>query len=185
MLTPANSAPLRLQDGQVSRASAPASTREQTNATKMPWSLPGFGAGARVSTGLGNVPVEALRLRDPVRTRDGRFLAVKHIDTIRLDRRFLLTHPDAQPVEIPRNALAPNVPNQAILLSGRQRFLQPRRHDQTSGIMAIDAVGMGTVQRKFHGYFTYYVFHCGEPCMVSIDGIWVDLDPANLKGLTG
>ncbi|WP_439154624.1 Hint domain-containing protein [Yoonia sp.] len=185
MLKSANSKPSWLQDRQVLRDSAPVNAREQTNVTTMPWSLPGFGAGARVSTGFGTVPVEALRIRDPVKTRDGRFLVVKHVDTIRLDRRFLLNHPDAQPIEIPKNALALNVPNQTILVSGRQRFFLPGRYDQTPGTMAFDFVGIGRVQRKFHGYFTYYVFHCGEPCMASIDGLWVDLDPANLRGPTG
>jgi hypothetical protein len=159
--------------------------REQSNVTTMLWSLPGFGAGARVFTGFGNVPVQALRLRDPVKTRDGRFLAVKYVDTVKLDRRFLLTHPDAQPIEIPKNAFALNVPNQPILVSGRQKVFLPRRYDQTSGTMAFDFVGIGRVQRKFHGYFTYYVFHCGERCTASIDDLWVDLDPAALRGPKG
>lgn len=185
MLNSQTPKPSWLQDKQVLRNSTPASAREPTNVTTMPWSLPGFGTGARVSTAFGYVPVEVLRLRDPVKTRDGRFLAVKHVDTIRLDRRFLLTHPDAQPIEIPKNALAMNVPNQTILVSGKQRLFPPRHYDQRSGTLALDFVGIGRVQRKFHGYFTYYVFHCGEPCTASIDGLWVDLDPAHLRAPTG
>ncbi|MDP5086386.1 MAG: Hint domain-containing protein [Yoonia sp.] len=145
------------------------------------WTLPGFGAGARVATGFGQVPVEALRLRDPVKTRDGLFLQVKHIDTIRLDRRFLLTHPDAQPVEIPKNSLAANAPNRDVLLSGGQKIRLPGRLDQTVGKPAKDCAGVGKVQRKHQGYFTYYVFHCGEPCVASVDGLWVDIDPTQLK----
>ncbi|WP_267895722.1 Hint domain-containing protein [Loktanella sp. Alg231-35] len=147
----------------------------------MSWSLPGFGTGAFVTTEFGGVPVEALRLHDRVKTRDGRFLVVKHVDTIRLDRRFLLSHPDAQPIEIPKDTFALNVPNQTFLMSGQQRFFLPGHCDQTSDTMAIDFVGIGKMQRKLHGYFTYHVFHCGERCKVSIDGLWVDLDPANLN----
>lgn len=175
------SKPSWLQDRQISRYAAPVSGPEQTNVTTMSWSLPGFGTGACVATEFGGVPVEALRLHDRVKTSDGRFLVVKHVDIIRLDRRFLLSHSEAQPIEIPKNAFAPNAPNQTFLMSGRQRFFLPGHCNQTSGTMAIDFVGIGKVQRKFHGYFTYYVFHCGERCKVSIDGLWVDLDPANLE----
>lgn len=149
-------------------------------ATQMAWSLPGFGQGARVVTGFGNVPVEALRLRDPVKTRDGRFLPVKHIDTIRLDRRFLLTHPDAQPVEIPKHSLAQNAPTRDVLMSGEQKIRLPGQINQTIGKPAKVFAGLGRVQRKYQGYFTYYVFHCGEACVASVDGLWVDVEPKQL-----
>jgi hypothetical protein len=145
------------------------------------WSLPGFGAGARVTTAFGYVPVEALRLRDPIKTRDGRFLVVQHIDKVQLDRRFLLTHPEAQPIAIPKNGLAAAVPSQAILMSGSVRIQAPGRFYQAAGKLVTDYLGLGKVERKLHGYFTYYVFHCGAPCTVSIDGLWVDLDPASLS----
>lgn len=151
--------------------------------TDVPWSLPGFGPGARVATGFGPVPVEVLRLRDPVKTRDGRFLPVKHIDTIRLDRRFLLTHPDAQPVEIPKHGLAQNIPNRDVLMSGAQKIRLPGHLDQSVGKVAKDCAGLGRVQRKYQGYFNYHIFHCGEPCVVSIDGLWVDVDPRQLAAL--
>ena len=144
---------------------------------KHSWFIPGFGAGARVATSFGHVPVEALRCRDEIRTREGCFLRIQHIDTIRLDRRFLLTHPDAQPIAIPKNGLAPDVPNQNILVSGSQKIGSPKQFDQISGRMASEYVGQTNIMRKNHGYFTYYVFHCGEPCTASVDGLWVDLDP--------
>jgi hypothetical protein len=150
-------------------------------AEKLGWALPGFGAGARVSTSFGHVPVEALRRRDEIRTTEGRFLRVQYIDTVRLDRRFLLTHPDAHPVVIHKNGFGPSIPSQTILVSGCQKIRSPKRFDQTSGRNAEDFVGQNNIMRKYHGYFTYYVFHCGQPCTASVDGLWVDLDPDALR----
>lgn len=150
---------------------------------QLSWSLPGFGAGARVSTSFGHVPVEALRLRDEIRTSEGRFLRVQYIDTVRLDRRFLLTHADAHPIEIHKNGLGPSIPNRTILVSGCQKIRSPKRFDQMSGRMAKNYVGQNNVTHKFHGYFTYYVFHCGQPCIASVDGLWVNLDPDALRPL--
>ena len=95
--------------------------------------------------------------------------------------RFLLTHPDAQPIVIPRGGLAEAIPNQAILVSGSQKIGSPGRFDQGHSRLASDYVGRGNVARKHHGYFTYYVFHCGERCTVNVSGLWVDLDPDALQ----
>ncbi len=145
------------------------------------WSLPGFGAGAQVTTSFGNVPVEALRRRDPGKTRDGRFLKVQHIDVIRLDRRFLLTHPDAQPILIPRSGLGVDIPKQSTLVSGCLKIRSPLQYNQAFGRPAVDYTGHSGIARKFHGYFTYYVFQCGEPCTVNVNGMWIDLDPSVLE----
>ena len=142
------------------------------------WRIPGFGAGARVETSIGHVQVEALRSRDPVRTSDGRFLKVQVVDEIRLDRRFLLTHPEAQPVTIPRDVFAPNSPNRDIRLSGAQVIKTPGRMDQADGKTAHDLIGQRRIRREPTGYFTYYTFHCGEPCTVSIDGMWFEIIPS-------
>lgn len=145
------------------------------------WSLPGFGAGARVMTSFGLVPVEALRRRDPVRTHSGQFPEVQYVDEIRLDRRFLLTHPEAQPVFIPRGGLGASAPNRHMLVSGQQKVRSPGRFDQAAGQAAVELIGRGGIARKSHGYFTYYVFHCGAPCTVNVDGLWVDLDPGGIR----
>lgn len=142
------------------------------------WRIPGFGAGARVETSFGHVPIEALRKRDPVRTSDGRFVKVQFVDEIRLDRRFLLTHPEAQPITIPKDVLAPLSPNRDIRVSGAQVIKTPGRMDQANGKSAQDLIGQRRIRRELAGYFTYYVFHCGEPCTVSIDGMWFDIVPS-------
>lgn len=153
--------------------------KEPSIRTTRSWSLPGFGAGTRIATAFGYVPIEVLRLGDPIKTQDGRFLKVKHVDKVRLDRRYLLTHPEAQPIAIRKNGLAPSIPSQTTLMSGSQRISPIGRFDQLSVKVAADYIELGRAERKPHGYFTYYVFHCGEHCAININGIWIDLDPDN------
>lgn len=180
MLTSEHSVSSLLQSISAQCGSAAVKAEEPSTEAEQPWSLPGFGAGAIVTTAFGYVPVEALRLHDPVKTRDGRFLEVKHVDKVRLDRRFLLTHPDAQPIAIAKNGLAAAVPNNTVLMSGCQKIRSPGHFDQLTGKPAVDYVDLGRAERKYHGYFTYHVFHCGEPCVVNINGLWVDLEPDSL-----
>jgi hypothetical protein len=161
--------------------STAAKSKEPPVVTKRSWSLPGFGAGARVATAFGNVPVEVLRRGDPIKTQDGRFLKVEHVDAVRFDRRYLLTHPEAQPIAIRKNGLAPAIPSQTILMSGCQKISPIGRFNQPTVKVAADYIELGRAERKPHGYFTYYVFHCGEQCAVNINGIWIDLDPESLK----
>jgi len=170
-----------LQKSAAQSGSVAAISKEPSIKPEGIWSLPGFGAGARVATAFGYVPVEALRRRDPIKTRDGRFLRVEHVDTVRLDRRYLLTHPDAQPIEIRKNGLAPAIPSQTFLMSGTQKISPLGRFDQPSVKVAADYVKLGRAACKPHGYFTYYVFHCGEQCTVNINGLWIDLDPNSLR----
>ena len=172
-----------LQKAAAQSGSVAAISKEPSIKPEGIWSLPGFGAGARVATAFGYVPVEALRRRDPIKTRDGRFLKVAHVDTVRLDRRYLLTHPEAQPIAIRKNGLAPSVPSQEILMSGAQKISPLGRFDQVTCKVAADYIALGRAERKLHGHFTYYVFHCGEPCTVNINGIWIDLDPSSLRTL--
>lgn len=139
--------------------------------------IAGFGAGARVQTSFGHVPVEALRRRDPIRTSTGRFLKAQFVDEIRLDRRFLLTHPETQPIAIPKDAFGASCPSQNICVSGGQKLRIPGRFDQAEGKAAEDLIGQMRIVSDLKGYFTYYVFHCGEPCTVCIDGLWVDIEP--------
>ena len=156
-------------------------SKEASVTPERSWSLPGFGAGARVETSIGPLPIEALRRRDTVKTREGRTMQVHHVDAIRLDRRFLLTHPDAQPVELQKNALAPGCPSDTILLSGAQKMSRGAGRGQPPVMDAADCIELGKAERRLHGYFTYYLFHCGEPCTVNINGLWVHLDPESLE----
>lgn len=141
------------------------------------WTMPGFGPGARVETSFGHVPIEALRRRDPVRTKSGRFVKVQSVEAFKLDRRFLLNHPQAQPVTIPKNAFGAGCPDIDVLVSGAQTMMLPFRYDERDGSSAESLIGQRNVLRKFTGYFTYYVIDCGEPCTAHISGLWANIMP--------
>jgi len=85
--------------------------------------------------------------------------------------------PEAQPVTIPRDVFAPHSPNRDVRLSGAQVIKTPGRMDQADGKTAHDLIGQRRIRREQTGYFTYYTFHCGEPCTVSIDGMWFEIVP--------
>ncbi len=145
------------------------------------WSLPGFGAKSRVLTAFGSVPLEALRRRDPVRTFDGRFLEVDYVDEIRFDRRFLINHPEAQPILVPRGALGGGMPETDLFVSEAQKLRVMDRMTAGTGIPAGEMIGRSGIMRKSHGYFTYYTFHCSEPCFVNIDGAWCHIAPTKTQ----
>ena len=139
------------------------------------WAMSGFGAKCRVMTSFGLVPIEALRRRDPIKTKSGRFVEIEKIDTIRFDRRFLITHPEAHPISIPTGALGGTYPNQPMLVSGGQRVHVPTRFDQKTGQKASELIDRGNIARKPHGYFTYYVISCAQPETVNINGLWFEI----------
>ena len=141
------------------------------------WNFSGIGPKSRILTSFGHVPMEALRRRDPVRTFEGRYLEVEHVDEIRLDRRFLIMHPEAQPIMIPRHSLGAGAPSVDMFVSGSQKMRMTDRANRVRGVKAEEMIGRAGIMRKSHGYFTYYTFHCGEPCTVQIDGVWCHVGP--------
>ena len=51
----------------------------------------------RVTTSFGDLPVQALRRRDPLRLQAGTLATVEWVDCINLDEEFLAGNPDAPP----------------------------------------------------------------------------------------
>ena len=173
---------IELESALLQRVAAQAASPEKSiespvaPVAKKLWNLPGFGAKSRVLTSFGLVPVEALRRRDPVKTRTGQFVEIEKVDVVRFDRRFLITHPEAQPILIPANALGGSVPTQEMLVSGGQRVHVPTRFDQPKGQKVSELIDRGNIARKPHGYFTYYVINCGRPTSINIDGLWFEIE---------
>jgi len=145
---------------------------EQPSVEKL-WDFAGFGPKSRILTSFGYVPMEALRRRDPIKTFDGRFLEVEKVDEIRLDRRYLIDHPEAQPIRLPKNSVGGVAPNTDLYVSGAQKLRSTDRTGET--VTAEDMIGRAGIMRKSHGYFTYYRFHCGQACTVQIDGLWCEI----------
>lgn len=141
------------------------------------WPLPGLCWNAKVTTSFGELPVQALRLRDPVRTASGAFLPVKWIDQIHLDEDFLAACPDAQPVLIPAHAFGASRPSQPLALSPAQRLNVARGDFGTELRSARELLKLPGVARKPESGLTYFLFHCGEPALVRVDGVWIPTAP--------
>ena len=69
--------------------------------------LSGFAGQARVATDFGDVPIEALRVGDYVRTFSGKMVCVRKIDQVNLDDDGMRTCPSVQPIRISANAFGP------------------------------------------------------------------------------
>ena len=139
---------------------------------KLDWYLPGFLGKARVTTIFGDLPVEALRVRDDLRTYSGANAQVQLVDHIHLDADFLRKQPSALPIRVPANAFGPGRPSQEILLSPGQE-ISTDAHVATNFIKANELRGRFNSDLSQSVGLTYVRFHCGVPAIVRVDGLWV------------
>jgi hypothetical protein len=141
------------------------------------WTLPGFGETARVTTSFGELPLQALRKRDPLRTAEGTNRLVHWCDRLRLDNGFLTANPDAQPILITANALGNGLPRADILVSPHQRIgLLPPGYQQEYRL-ARDLTGRPGILRRPQETMTYCLFHCEQPAVVIVEGVAVAVAP--------
>ena len=143
---------------------------------KLDWYLPGFLGKSRVSTLFGDLPIEALRVRDDLRTYSGAGARVQVVDKIHLDAEFIRDHQSALPIRIPANAFGPGRPAQDMLLSPGQEICSDA-HVATHFTKAEQYRGRFTPDLTQSTGLTYYRFHCGVPTIVKVDGIWVRVQP--------
>ena len=141
------------------------------------WNLPGFSGKSKITTIFGQLPIEALRVRDQVKTFSGEFVRIEWIDRIKLDIDFLEGRPGAQPVLIRSGAFGPNKPNQHMLVSPAQGVRMSGMHGTNVYKRASDLIGRRDIIRLPHSGFTYYMFHCGAPATVNVDGVWFATRP--------
>ncbi len=85
--------------------------------------VPCFTPGCRIATDKGAVKVEALRVGDRVRVRDGGFAPVRWVGRRRLEAAELAAHPELMPVEIAAGALGGGLPRRALVVSPQHRVL--------------------------------------------------------------
>ena len=145
-------------------------------ADKVSWYLPGFATACRVSTVFGDLPVEALRVRDDLRTFSGASARVQHIDRIHLDAEFLRSQQSALPIRIPANAFGPGRPSQDMLVSPGQE-ISSDAHVASHFVKARDLRDRFAADLTQSSGLTYHRFHCGAPAIVRIDGLWVRVQP--------
>ena len=140
------------------------------------WMLPGFGPLTRITTSLGDVPAQALRKNDLVRTRSGDFKPIVWLDRLVLDEEYISLHPDALPVHIKPNALGRGIPSHDVYLAPRQP-IDARATKLAGGHKeAIDLVGRPGVMRKAEAMYTYTLFHLGEPQVIQASKIFLPVD---------
>ncbi len=141
------------------------------------WSLPGFEGKARVTTNFGELPIEALRRRDMVKTISGAYREVQWVDTIRLDVDFMELHPEAAPILIRERAMGGLYPRRNILVSPGQPLRYPHPHGDTMNLTAGEVVGQPNILRMHRSEITYYRFHCGTDETVCVEGSWFHVSP--------
>ncbi|HLQ18895.1 MAG TPA: Hint domain-containing protein [Tabrizicola sp.] len=144
--------------------------------TKLAWYLPGFTGKSRVSTLFGDLPIEALRQRDDLRTYSGAAARVQLVDRIHLEGDFLRSQQSALPLRIPANAFGPGRPSQDMLISPGQEICADA-HIATRFQKAMELRDRFNPDLSLSSGFTYYRFHCGAPTIVKVDGLWVRVSP--------
>ncbi|MDW4548619.1 Hint domain-containing protein [Defluviimonas sp. D31] len=149
------------------------------NAPREPvlWTLPGFFGNARVATSFGDLPVQALRPRDPLRTLQGSLVNVAWVDRIHLDEDFLSANPDALPVLIPAGALGPGRPRTDLRVSPHQKINAGSGEFRPDFRLARDLTNRPGIMRSPATMLTYHLFHCGAPASVLVEGVGVSTSP--------
>ncbi|SPH18311.1 hypothetical protein DEA8626_01847 [Defluviimonas aquaemixtae] len=153
----------------------PAPSKPERPRRSVEWTIGGFCDDARVTTSFGELPIQALRRRDPLRTVEGPLARVERVDRIQLDEAFLEQNPDAQPVRIQAGALGPNRPKTDVLVSPHQAvgvgqygndFRRARDLLDRPGVVRQPALGL-----------SYYVFQCEAPATVEVEGLSIHVSP--------
>ena len=159
------------------RAAAPVTRGRRPLPRAIAWTLPGFGETARVTTSFGDLPLQALRKRDPLRTPQGAIRPVHWCDRLRLDEGFLAANPDAQPIVIPANALGHGLPKADLIVSPHQKIgIRPPGHGQEFRL-ARDLTSRPGILRRPVEAMTYHLFHCEMPTAVLVEGVVVEVAP--------
>jgi hypothetical protein len=158
-------------------AAAPVGRGRRHPPRSVAWTLPGFGADVRVTTSFGDLPLHALRRRDPLRTPGGTIAMVHWCDRLRLDQGFLTANPDAQPILIQAKALGHGLPKTDILVSPHQMISVTPPGYQPQFRLARDLTGRPGILRRPEETMSYYLFHCETPTMVMVEGVAVSVSP--------
>ncbi len=141
------------------------------------WTLPGVFEGMRVTTSFGDLPVQALRRRDPLRTQAGMIATVEWVDRIQLDEEFLAANPDALPVRIPAGAFGSGRPERDLLVSPHQYVNASPVQFSQEFRRARDLTGRPGITRQPVRMASYHLFHCGAPAAVMVEGLCLSVSP--------
>ena len=108
---------------------------------------------------------------------NGGFAQVEWVDEISLDEGFLAGFPDAQPITIAAGAFGPDRPRSALTLSPHQRVAVGDSRIGGDWRMARDLMQRPGVMRRPENIVRYFLFHCGAPATVMVEGLAVSVAP--------
>jgi hypothetical protein len=145
--------------------------------TGVEWTLPGFCGNCRVTTSFGDLPLQALRKRDPLRTTDGRLSQVALVNRISLDEGFLSGNPDARPIRITAGAFGPGKPAADLIVSPQQIVDCSQSSYSRDYRRARDLLDRPGIFRHTAETVTYYLFHCGAEAVVTVEGVAAPIAP--------
>mgnify|MGYP001829256044 CR=1 FL=1 len=137
------------------------------------WTLPGIAGPTRVATNFGDVPAHLVRVRDMLRTQEGRYLQVIRIDEYKLDEEFLMQRPEARPVSIGVCGAGGNPRGGAVLLSPAQLVSTRLDLENPMGTRADKLSRQRVSVDSSLGRLSYFVFDLGEPALIRCGGVWV------------
>ena len=142
------------------------------NFTAVERNLTGFASQTRVATAFGDVPIDALRVGDEVRTFSGKSVRVRRIDKVNLDDASTSACPSALPIRISANAFGWGRPMKDMTVLPEQE-IGPDAHAATNFKTANELCSQVRVQRVKATARTYYRLHCDEAVTVRVEGVWV------------
>jgi len=141
------------------------------------WSLPGFCEGMRITTSFGDLPIQALRKRDPLRTQEGTLATVDWVYRVHLDEEFLDANPDAQPVRIPAGTFGPDRPERDLVVSPQQYVNVSPSQYSCDFRRARDLTDRPGIVRQPMTLVSYHLFHCATPQILMAEGLCVRVSP--------
>jgi hypothetical protein len=138
--------------------------------------LPGMGPLTPIETDFGHVPAQALRVRDRVRLRTGRYCPIGWIDKLLLDEAFLERNQEAQPVVVTPGRLGYSLPAQPLHLAPGQKLSGGQGYSPSLRT-ARDLLRAGMAHRRPERFLTYVLFGFAEAEDVCCGGLWLRVEP--------
>ncbi len=158
----------------------PAQGAVRARAKSAAWNMPGFGPLTPVETEYGPYPAQALRVRDRVRLRSGRFRPIVRVDRLLLDEAFLERNEDAQPVLVLAGRLGYGVPKEPVLLSPGQK-VSAAPGSSAPFRTARELLSAGIALRRPEKFMTYVIFSFDEPEEICSNGLWLCVEPPAMR----
>jgi len=131
----------------------------------------GLAPMARVTTSFGEVYAQALRKGDMVRTTNGHFLRIEHVDRIRFDEDFIRRYPAVLPVKMHKNSLGPGLPKVDTMLAPYQMVRPGMPRVTTQLAPAIELLARPFVNRGTENQITYTVIRLEKPAEIYCEGL--------------